>query len=251
VRNAINWFALEPVQSISSLLVPGSSLSSPSAPRIICRSLLAIPTPECSVRLIPRDQEFFGMFADIARRVTAAAQIIHQLFKDPAQLHKYVSDIKDVEHEADELTHGVISRIDKTFVTPLDREDIHMLASRLDDVIDLLDGTARRAAMFRIKETREPAQMLSSVLVRAATRIEEAVLGMKKSSIVIAKAREIKSLEEEGDAIYHLAVGSLFDGDPDPLEVIKWKELYDTLERALDQCEDVANVLESISLKNA
>jgi uncharacterized protein Yka (UPF0111/DUF47 family) len=126
-----------------------------------------------------------------------------------------------------------------------------MLASRLDDVIDLLDGTARRAAMFRIKEAREPAQMLAAVLVRASARIEEAVVGMKRSALVIEKARDIKSLEEEGDAIYHLAVGSLFDGDPDPLEVIKWKELYDTLERALDQCEDVANVLESISLKNA
>jgi predicted phosphate transport protein (TIGR00153 family) len=204
------------------------------------------------VRLIPRDEEFFGMFAEMARRLTAAAKIIQSLFKEPDDLHKHVSAIKDVEHEADQLTHDIISRIDKTFVTPLDREDIHMLASRLDDVIDLLDGTARRAAMFRIKETREPAQMLAGVVVRAAARIEEAVVGMKKSQIVIEKARDIKSLEEEGDAIYHLAVGSLFDGDnPDPLEVIKWKELYDTLERALDQCEDVANVLESISLKNA
>jgi predicted phosphate transport protein (TIGR00153 family) len=204
------------------------------------------------VRLIPRDQEFFAMFAEMAKRVTTAAKITHQLFKEPEHLHKHVSAIKDVEHEADVLTHSIISRIDKTFVTPLDREDIHMLASRLDDVIDLLDGTARRVAMFRIKETREPAQMLAAVLVRAATRIEEAVIGMKKSSLVIEKAREIKSLEEEGDAIYHLAVGGLFDGpNPDPLEIIKWKELYDTLERALDQCEDVANVLESISLKNA
>ena len=204
------------------------------------------------MQLIPRDQEFFGMFAEIARRVSAAARITHELFKDPENLHKHVSAIKDVEHEADVLTHDIIARINKTFVTPFDREDIHMLASRLDDVVDLLDGTARRAAMFRIKDTREPAQMLAAVLVRAATRIEEAVLGMKKSAIVIEKARDIKALEEEGDAIYHLAVGSLFDGDnPDPLEIIKWKELYDTLERALDQCEDVANVLESISLKNA
>jgi predicted phosphate transport protein (TIGR00153 family) len=203
------------------------------------------------VRLIPRDEQFFGLFAEIAKRLTASAKIVHQLFQDPDELHRYVADIKELEHEADGLTHDVISRIDKTFVTPLDREDIHMLASRLDDVIDLLDGTARRAAMFRIRETREPAQMLSGVLVRAANRIEEAVLGMKKSRVVIEKAREIKSLEEEGDAIYHLAVGSLFDSNLEPLEVIKWKELYDTLERALDQCEDVANVLESISLKNA
>ncbi len=203
------------------------------------------------MRLIPRDEEFFSMFAELARRVTAAAKIVHQLFLEPEDLPKHVTAIKEVEHEADNLTHEVISRINITFVTPFDREDIHMLASRLDDVIDLLDGTARRASMFRIKEAREPAQMLAAVLVRASARIEEAVVGMKKGALVIEKARDIKSLEEEGDAIYHLAVGSLFDGDPDPLEVIKWKELYDTLERALDQCEDVANVLESIAIKNS
>jgi uncharacterized protein Yka (UPF0111/DUF47 family) len=126
-----------------------------------------------------------------------------------------------------------------------------MLASRLDDVIDQLDGTARRAAMFHITEVKEPAKRMCAVLIRAAESIESAVKEMKKPKIVAQRSREIKLMEEEGDAIYHEAVGLLFKGTPNPLDVIKWKELYDTLEGAIDQCEDVANVLESISIKNS
>ncbi len=156
-----------------------------------------------------------------------------------------------LEHEADHLTHDVIDRIDRSFVTPLDREDIHLLASRLDDVIDLLDGTARRAQMFHLTETREPARKLTEVLVRAADCLVEAVGGMKKPKLVQEHARDIKLMEEEGDAIYHAAIGELFEGTPNPLDVIRWKDLYDKLEDALDQCDDVANVLESISIKNS
>jgi predicted phosphate transport protein (TIGR00153 family) len=203
------------------------------------------------VRLLPRDEQFYDLFSELAKRVTGAARLITKLFEDPAHLDRYASEIKTLEHEADSLTHEVTMRINKSFITPFDREDIHMLASRLDDVIDLIDGTARRAQMFHIRQVREPARLLCDVLSRAAVAMESAVEGMKKSKVVAERAREIKRLEEEGDALYHEAVGSLFSGTPDALEVIKWKELFDTLERALDQCEDVANTLEGISLKNA
>ncbi|MGI8496696.1 MAG: DUF47 domain-containing protein [Gemmatimonadaceae bacterium] len=203
------------------------------------------------MRLIPRDEGFFDLFAELAKRLTSTATLLEQLFAEPAKVNEYVSKIKDVEHEADNLTHEVISRIDRSFVTPIDREDIHELASQLDNVIDLVDGTARRAAMFHITDIREPAKQLCNVLVRAAREIQSAVTNMKKSKLVVEHARIIKGLEEEGDAIYHIAVGALFSGSPDPIEVIKWKELYDTLERAIDQAEDVANVLESIALKHA
>ena len=149
------------------------------------------------------------------------------------------------------MTHEVITKINKSFITPFDREDIHELASRLDDVIDLIDGTARRAVMFRVTKMREPAQQLADVICRAAEALEQSVVGIKKAKIVIEKGQEVKALEEEGDAIYHAAVGKLFDGGEDPIEVMRWKEIYDTLERTLDQCEDVANALESIALKNA
>ena len=202
-------------------------------------------------KLIPRDEKFFDLFDEIARRLTQAAKLQTQLFDDPERMAEHVASIKAVEHEADVLTHDVITRLNKSFVTPFDREDIHELASRLDDVVDLIDGTARRAVMFRITTVREPARQLAAVIVRAADRLEQAVVAIKKPKVVIERGQEIKALEEEGDAIYHEAVGRLFDGGEDPIEVMRWKELYDTMERTLDQCEDVANVLESIALKNA
>ncbi len=203
------------------------------------------------MRIIPRDEAFFDMFAELAKRIVSSSRLLHQLFTEPARIDEHVTAIKDLEHEADNLTHEVIQRIDRSFVTPIDREDIHLLVSHLDNVIDLIDGTARRAQMFHINEVRDPAKRLTDVLIRAADCIQVAVGSIKKTKIVTERARQIKRLEEEGDAIYHEAVGALFAGTPNALEVIKWKDLYDTIENALDHCEDVANVLESISLKHA
>jgi uncharacterized protein Yka (UPF0111/DUF47 family) len=203
------------------------------------------------VRLIPRDEGFFVLFNELAKRLKEAARLLNRLFAEPERLDHYVAAIKTVEHEADVLTHDVRARIDRSFVTPIDREDIHLLATELDDVIDLIDGTARRAAMFHISESREPARRLSETIARAADHIETGVAAIKKPSVVTTSSRAIKRLEEEGDAIYQEAVGELFRGQPDALEVMKWKELYDTLERALDQCQGVGHVLESISLKNS
>ena len=203
------------------------------------------------MRLIPRDEGFFVLFNELEKRLKEAAQLLNRLFAEPDRLDHYVAAIKVVEHQADVLTHDVRARIDRSFVTPIDREDIHLLATVLDDVIDLIDGTARRAAMFHIAESREPARRLSETIALAANHIETGVAAIKKPTIVATTSREIKKLEEQGDAIYQEAVGELFRGRPDALEVMKWKELYDTLERALDSCQGVGHVLESISLKNS
>jgi predicted phosphate transport protein (TIGR00153 family) len=200
---------------------------------------------------LPKDEKFFDLFEQLGKRLALSAQLLLELFGNPKLIAEKVAAIKEVEHQADELTRTVIERIDRAFVTPLDREDIHLLASRLDEVIDLVDGTARRAQMFHMTEVREPAMRLAGIIVRAAAHIEEAVTHIKKQKIVQDNARALKVLEEEGDAVYHQAIGDLFRGNPDPLEVIKWKELYDKLEDTLDQCEDVANALESISIKNS
>ena len=202
------------------------------------------------MRLIPRDEKFFDMFAELAKRLTAAAQLVSQLIAEPHRRTELVSAVKAVEHEADNLTRDIISRINTSFVTPIDREDIHLLASRLDNVIDLLDGAARRIEMFRITGTTDHAKRLANVLTRAAVHIEEAVASIKKPKIVAERTKEIKLLEEEGDGIYHEAVGLLFDGAQDAIHIMKWKEMYDRLESAIDECEDVANVLESISIKH-
>jgi uncharacterized protein len=203
------------------------------------------------LRILPRDEKFYDMFTALAERLTASATLLHELFKSPGELERKVATIKGLEHEADNLTHDIIDRIDRTFVTPFDREDIHALASELDDVIDLIDGTARRATIFRIQKTRPAAVVLAEVLERAARTVEEGVRDMKDAKHVYAISEKLKVLEEEGDAVYHDAMGALFAEGGDALEVVKWKDLYDKIEDALDQCEDVGNVLQSIALKNA
>jgi predicted phosphate transport protein (TIGR00153 family) len=202
------------------------------------------------VRLIPRDEQFYELFTQLAGRLSLAARLLNQLFREPERHSDHVQAIKVAEHEADEITREIIDRLDRTFITPFDREDIHQLASALDEVVDLLDGAARRVEIFRITTVHTAAVTLSDVMVRAATQVEEAVRNMKDPKIVNIKAQELKKLEEEGDAIYHESMGALFDGALDAIEVIKWKELYDKVEDALDQAEDVTNVLQSIALKN-
>jgi predicted phosphate transport protein (TIGR00153 family) len=202
-------------------------------------------------RLIPRDEQFFDLFNQLAGHLKTAAKLLDQLFADPGRTSELVAEIKDVEHLADQLTLSISTRIDRSFITPIDREDIHLLGSRLDDVIDRLDGTARRVVMLHINEVRAPARQMAGVLVRAAEHIAQSVASIKRPSEVAIQTAKIKMLEEEGDALYHEAVGALFSGKPDPIEVIRWKEIYESLELAIDQCMGVALAVQSISLKNA
>ncbi len=203
------------------------------------------------MRLIPKDEGFFELFDGLADRITRSSELLLTLFSEPDRLDQCAREIKELEHEADDITHEVMMRIDRSFVTPIDREDIHLLATSLDNVVDLMDGTARRAQMFHLVDRREPAKELTKVLVEATKAIAQGVKFIKDSQKVQLVGRDVKRLEEQGDAVYAAAVGALFEGTPDALDVIKWKELYDNLEHAIDECEDVLNVLESISLKNS
>jgi len=202
------------------------------------------------LKLIPRDDQFYDLFAQVASKLSGSAALLHELFKDPKKLDQNVAQIKTLEHEADNLTHDTIDRINRSFVTPFDREDIHALAGHLDEVVDLIDGCARRVSIFHIKESRHHAVVLSDVLMRATRSIEETVRRMKDPKVVTAANRQLKMLEEEGDAVYHEAVEKLFSTPADPIDVMKWKELFDKIEDAIDQCEDVGNTLQSIALKN-
>ena len=203
------------------------------------------------MRFLPKDEGFFALFDQLAERLTTASALLRELFADPGRLEDLVVKIKAEEHAADTITYEVMQRIDRSFVTPLDREDIHLLTNRLDNVVDLMDGTARRAKMFRITERREPALQLIGVLEECSKVIATGVKDIRSPAAVHKSARRIKELEEKADAIYGEAIHGLFEGQPDPLVVMKWKEIYDNLEHAVDECEDVANVLESISLKNS
>lgn len=202
-------------------------------------------------RLIPRDQEFFTLFNELALYLSTAARQLKELFEDPANLTEKIRAIKEVEHKADQLTHSINERIDRSFVTPIDREDIHALSTRLDDVIDLVDGTARRAEIFHIDGVKPPARELCTLLVQATEHLQRGVQGIKRPRDVNACAIEVKRIEEAGDAVYHDAVGQLFQGKPDPLDVIRWKEIYDRLEQGIDSCMAVVHALQSISMKNA
>ena len=203
-------------------------------------------------RLIPRDQEFFTLFDQLATHLLTTSRLLKELFEKPSLIGDRVKAIKGVEHQADQLTHEISNRIDRSFVTPIDREDIHALSTRLDDVIDLLDGTARRVETFHIgPQVRPPAQELTRLIVEAAEHLQRGVKGIKKPREVNACAIEVKRIEEEGDAVYHEAVGALFIGSPDPLDVMKWKEIYDRLEQAIDSCMSVVHALQGISMKNA
>ena len=204
------------------------------------------------MRLLPREEEFFDLFVAVATRNKEAAQHLRDLFDAPPERRTpHVEAIKRLEHEADQVTHEVVNRLDRTFITPLDREDIHQLASDLDDVMDAIDGTARRAQIFRLGVAPPGVKQLAEVIQRMVAVLAEGVSRLKKGDDVMRFCVEAKQLEEEGDAIYHDALGQLFDKERDALEVIKWKEIYDNLEQTLDQGEDVANVLESITLKHA
>ncbi|HLB53666.1 MAG TPA: DUF47 family protein [Gemmatimonadales bacterium] len=206
------------------------------------------------VRLLPRDQRFFALFTSVATLNVEAAKTLRELFEAPPERRAYLVDtIKRLEHQADDITHELVTRLDKSFITPLDREDIHMLASRLDDVLDRIDGTTRRVAIFRAEAAPTGAVILADVIFRATEQLLEAVKVLEhgKAGVVIKACIEVKRLEEEGDAAYSEWLGRLFDEEKDPIVLMKWKEIYDTLEKTLDQAEDVANVLESIAIKHS
>ncbi len=204
------------------------------------------------MRLLPREEEFFDLFVEVAKRNKDAAQHLRELFDaSPERRTPHIEAIKRLEHEADQVTHEVVNRLDRTFITPLDREDIHQLASDLDDVMDAMDGTSRRAQIFRLGVAPPGVKQLTEVIQRMVGVLAEGVGRLKKGDDVMRFCVEAKRLEEEGDALYHEALGLLFENERNALEVIKWKEIYDNLERTLDEAEDVANVLESITLKHA
>lgn len=222
-----------------------------NAELVDCGAPASGPRPDLPVPLIPRDEGFFKLFNQLADRMKRAAELLRTMFESPAQLAHYVAEIKTVEHEADAVTQEIGVRLDRSFITPLDREDIYRLSQELDTVVDLIDGTARRAVMFHLRESRPHAVRLAGILKQAVDELERSVTHVKDRRAVAQHTLAIKKYEEAGDTAYAEAIGELFEGRPDPIDVIKWKEVYDTLENALDRCQTASIVLESISLKHS
>jgi len=203
------------------------------------------------LNLLPRDDKYFERFTELAVRIHEAAKILARFFRNEASVATVADQVKRLEHECDEISHEILRGIDRTFITPIDREDIHQLAVRLDDVIDLIDGTVRRVSIFGIEKPTPISLKLAELIVTTTGELVEAVSQLQKQKGVMAKCIRIKQLENEGDVVYQEAIAGLFRENLPAIEVIKWKEIYDNMERCIDQCVGVAHVLESVVLKHS
>ena len=203
------------------------------------------------VRIIPRDTTFFVMFAEIAKNLTSGATVLVDLFEHYQDTQGKTAEIKRIEHVGDDLTHSVLTKLNQTFITPFDREDIHRLASSLDDVLDFINAAAERIAMYKITDPPPAAAQLSKFILAQCQELGEAVSHLQKNGDVLARCVEIKRFENEADVASREAIGKLFDTEKDPINLIKSKELLEVLETATDKAEDAANVLETVVVKNA
>jgi len=201
------------------------------------------------LRLLPQNRKFLTPFGDLAALVVEAAKAIEDLLTSYDRVPERVRAIKALEHRGDAITHGVLENLAKTFITPLDREDIHRLATDLDDILDMIDNAAHHIVDYGIGEGLYGARELAVVLVKQANEIQAAMKHLGAHAAVLPHCVEINRLENEADSICREATVRLFRDEKDPILIIKWKEILENLERATDECEDVANDLENIYLK--
>ena len=203
------------------------------------------------MQLIPRDEKFYGLFNEQAENIHKAAKMLVALFDNFQEVEKQVSEIKFLEHKGDQITHALMKKLNRTFITPFDREDIHALGSALDDVLDLVDAAASRFITYKIKKVTPGAQQLSKVILHGTEIIVNAVAQLNHPQNMLEYCEQLTLLEEEADRIKGECIARLFEDSTDPIEIIKWKEIYEVLEASTDKEEDVADVLESVVLKAA
>jgi uncharacterized protein len=201
-------------------------------------------------RLIPREEKFYADFLQLADELQKGARLLEQMLAADHPVWDKAEEIKEVEHKCDFITHETIQRLNRTFVTPLDREDIHALARSLDDVMDAIDASAARVRLYRLEHVRFGARELAQIISASAQQVRLALDAMEKHKPLKTNAIEINRLENEADRVHQQAVSRLFDEERDPILVMKWKEALDYLEDATDRCEDVANVLEGVMVKH-
>jgi predicted phosphate transport protein (TIGR00153 family) len=207
--------------------------------------------PGLLTKILPHEKTFFEMFNRQAENVNAGAQALVGMlenFENPAQ---GAEKVESYEHIGDTITHGIMTRLNQTFITPFDREDIHELASKIDDVLDLVDAVATRLVMYRVKTIRAGVVDLARTVRDASAQIVAAVRVLEKEDHILDYCIEINRLENQADRQCRDLIATLFDQEKDPVQIIKWKEIIETLEFATDKCEDVANVIEGVTLKNA
>jgi len=205
--------------------------------------------------LLPHDEHFYVLFDNLARTIVEGAETLRTLpSQAKSEREGTVNKIKELENKADSITHEIYTELNKTFVTPFDREDVHLLASTLDDVMDYIDGSAQRFLLYKIKKNSADIQRLTDVIYQAAIEIQRGVLlvaDMRRSEELQKILKKINQYENDADTIFDQAIAELFDREDDAIELIKTKEVLVNLETTTDKCEDVANVLETLFIKHA
>lgn len=202
--------------------------------------------------LIPKEEKFFVMFRDMTKNIVDGAVALKEMLDNFTDPHKSQILIKDIEHKGDVQTHEIIKKLNKSFITPFDREDIYALASSLDDIIDIIDSATQHIVVYHIDHITPEAKELGFIILKSCQTIEKAVAVLEKTPKQVHDfCVEINSLENEADRVRSDAISGLFNGEKDPISLIKWKEIYENLELITDKCEDTANILESVVVKNA
>ena len=207
--------------------------------------------PSLSGMLAPRDRQFFDLFEEAGRNILRAAELLERMLRSYPDEAGLARDVLICEQEGDRITHDIIHRLNQTFVTPIDREDIYALASALDDIVDYTEEVADYLGLYKIEAPMEQAQRLARILLEAARQIAEAMPRLRGFRDLSHYTVEINRLENDGDRVTREALAALFDGGIDPMVVIRWKDIYDRLEEAIDSTERAANILEGIVIKNA
>jgi predicted phosphate transport protein (TIGR00153 family) len=202
------------------------------------------------MRLIPRDTKFFDLLADLSGSLTEGAKLLRSILADPHDLAMRVNQVQAIEHKGDKATHAIITKLNQTFITPFDREDIHRLASSLDDVLDFVNSAALRLVMYKISTPPPVSAELAGIIVLQCEGLAKAVSLLEKNGAVMEYCEEVNRLEDMADHVSRRAIADLFENEKDPIHLIKLKELYEVLEYATDKAEDAANVLEAIVVKS-
>ncbi|HUI52518.1 MAG TPA: DUF47 domain-containing protein [Terriglobales bacterium] len=202
-------------------------------------------------RLLPRDGDFFVLFRRQAENIVSGAHTFTAMLEHYTGVPEQVQKVKAIEHQGDEISHQIFRKLNQTFITPFDREDMHKLCGTMDDVIDLIDAAASRFVLYRVDRVRPGTIELAKVIAAATAEISAGVHSMEKPDKALQHVIEINRLENESDRICRTLIAQLFEEEQDPVQIIKWKEIFEVMETSVDKCEDVSNVIESVILKNA
>jgi hypothetical protein len=206
------------------------------------------------MRLIPKEEKFFDLFEELVNKIEEGGELFLDMVKHYEYADQKIAKLKELEHEADEITRRTYEKMHKTFLTPIDREDIYHLVNKMDSILDMVEASATRMSLYKVKvpamEIIEQAKILNNA-IKKVKNIIYAMRNMKNAKMILDNCVEIHTLENEGDVVMRMTISHLFECEKDPIELIKWKEIYERIEQSIDICEDVSNIVEGIVLKIA